>query len=198
MREIQVIDDFMPDPEAYRRSALQQEFKSYPFYETGPDGQPVLAEIFHGIAIGGTAPGLFQLQRRVPTFDPNTFAAYNIYATFFRLSPLNQPEPNFIHTDVDMGTCSAILYLNPEPPEGDGTTFWMHAATGEIGHATPHFRSKEGQIAEGWIMRRKIDAKFNRLVLWRSDLYHSRSLKENWGNAEEARLTQITFGKGHF
>lgn len=116
--------------------------------------------------------------------------------SFFRKSPLGQEEPHFIHTDIDMGDWSAILYLNPDPPEGDGTSFWTHTASGAIESLIPHERSEEGRTAIGWELRQHVQARFNRLVIFPSSFFHSRAIPENWGEGDEARLTQITFGRG--
>ncbi len=116
--------------------------------------------------------------------------------SFFRKSPLGQEEPHFIHTDIDMGDWSAILYLNPEPPEGDGTSFWMHKRTAAIQSFIPHERSEDGKSAINWERIQHVQAKFNRLVLFPSSFFHSRAIPENWGEGDEARLTQVTFGTG--
>lgn len=184
MKEIRVLDGFLPDPLCYRAGALSGEFRSYEF----PDeqGKPYY---FHGISI----PAGLDL---VPSKIRGMFPAAMPTLTFFRKSPDGQQEPHFIHTDVDMGDWSAILYLNPDPPAGDGTTFWTHKATGEIENPICHLRSKEGRSAEGWELREKVAAKFNRLLVFPSSYYHSRAIFDNWGEGEDARLTQVTFGKG--
>lgn len=184
MREVRVFDGFVPDPAAYRAEALSREFRSYEF----PDeqGKPYY---FHGIFIPTEpTPVTSKLCDLFPAAIPTL--------TFFRKSPLGQEEPHFIHTDIDMGDWSAILYLNPTPPEGDGTSFWTHKATGAIESPIPHERSKEGRTALGWDLRQHVPAKFNRLILFPSSFFHSRAIPENWGEGDEARLTQVTFGRG--
>ena len=39
-------------------------------------------------------------------------------------------RPNYVHTDRDMGEWTALLYLNPQPAPGDGTTFWRTPRNG--------------------------------------------------------------------
>lgn len=175
---ITVIDNFIPDAEQYREAALKLDYRSYKFDHC----------TFHGIAVTALS-GRFlgALIEAFPQFKPTL--------TFFRKSPLGQPEPNYIHTDIDMGKMSAILYLNENPPKEDGTLFWEHSATKTIGSTVPHLRSREGDSTEGWTLYRRVEAKFNRLLLFPSDYFHSRAIAENWGEGDDARLTQIAFGE---
>ncbi len=179
MSEIIVLDDFLNDPEKYRELAIGADFKTFTFE----------AETFHGIYP-------LALTELVPTRISQMFPSADPTLSFLRKSPFGQVEPHFIHTDIDMGNWSAILYLNPEPPKGDGTTFWTHSRSGTIGSIIPHERSEEGMTARGWAVRESVQSKFNRMVFWPSWLFHSRSIPENWGEGDEARLTQVTFGKG--
>lgn len=178
MNDFRILDDFLPHPEAYRKAALESTFKTLNF-ETCT---------FHGIGEPSSPEVPVRLGRLFPGCNP--------MITFLRHSPAGQVEPHFIHTDIDMGKWSAILYLNPNPPEGDGTAFWRHEKTGSIGCMVPHERSEEGKSAFGWILRNLVQSKFNRLLLFPSDLFHSRAIRANWGQGETARLTQVTFGQG--
>lgn len=175
--DILVVDDFLANPEEYRASLREHEFRTYEFPEA----------TFHGIAlmpIDGLVAN--RLVRFLGDFVPTM--------SFLRKSPLGQVEPHFIHTDVDVGMVSTILFLNEDPPSEDGTSFWRHDASGEIGNKSPHLRSDEGKSAEGWTMRRAVWSRFNRLLIFPSYFFHSRSIPQNWGSGDAARLTQVTFG----
>jgi hypothetical protein len=175
---IHVFDDVLPDPEAYRAEALKHEFETFDFGHV----------VFHGIAPTDTDSLLCQwIKQRYSYLFPAL--------TFFRKSPLGQVEPHLIHTDVDMGQWSGLLYLNPEPPQGDGTAFWIHSS-GAIQSLVPHERSEEGKNSSSWALRELVQAKFNRLVLFPSSYFHSRAIPENWGEGDDARLTQVVFGTG--
>lgn len=179
MSGIKIIDGAVPNPLAYRERALRLEYKTYEFGDI----------IFHGIATGGPCAGMLAaLHSEYEDIHPSL--------TFFRKSPLGQKEPHFIHTDVDMGEWSALLYLNPKPKDGDGTSFWTHVFTGEIENPTPHLRSEEGKYIENWTLRQRVEAKFNRMVVFPSTYYHSRAIQENWGDGDDARLVQVAFGTG--
>lgn len=178
---ILVIDDVLEDPQGYRAEALMLPFRTYDFEHC----------VFHGIAVADTFGRLPQkIIGRFPDLEPTL--------TFFRKSPLGQIEPHFIHTDIDMGDWSAILYLNPAPPLGDGTSFWTHLATGTIESAVPHERSIEGNNPANFACRQTVQSKFNRLLMFPSSYFHSRNIHENWGDGDAARLTQVAFGKGVF
>ncbi len=176
---IRIFDDAVSNPIAYREAALRLNFQTYEF---GPT-------IFHGIATGSPCAGMVS---RIYA----EFPQLQLSLSFFRKSPLGQVEPHFIHTDVDMGQWSALLYLNPSPKEGDGTAFWMHKDTGAIESDIPHERSLEGRNPDNWTMRKRVLAKFNRLVMFPSTYFHSRAIFENWGDGDDARLVQVAFGTG--
>jgi hypothetical protein len=175
---ILVFDDFLENPEEYRDEALKLNFRTYDFPNCS----------FHGIALSGMTA--------LVTDKLEEAGGFKASLSFFRKSPLGQVEPHFIHSDIDMGEWSAILYLNPNPPIEDGTAFWTHKATGDIESAIPHERSEEGRDPANFDMRRCIQAKFNRLLMFPSSYFHSRRIHDNWGDGQEARLTQVTFGKG--
>lgn len=100
------------------------------------------------------------------------YPMYKADLNFVRRSPLNQEEPNFIHTDEMMGDLTAILYLNTEHPETDGTTLY--------------YKGEKMCI---------LRSRYNRLVVFPSHLYHSRNIYDNFGYAENARLIQVCFLK---
>lgn len=175
---IYVFDDFLDDPEAYRQAALTREYQTFNFPEA----------TFHGISPTLNSPWLDKLQAMFPGIETTL--------TFFRQSPAGQLEPHLIHTDVDMGEWTAILYLNPLPPPSDGTSFWTHVS-GAHGSMIPHERSEEGKSFANWRLRWKIRAKFNRVVLFPSHYFHSRAIYDNWGRGDWARLTQVAFGRGN-
>jgi hypothetical protein len=168
-----VFDDVLADPHAYRQYALGHAF-----------GDVTLGgQTFKGI-------GYPVLHKVLPKMVAAVVPGAKVHLTFFRKSPHGQEEPNYIHSDAMMGEVTAILYLNPEPPAGDGTTFWQHVPTEK---SRGEFDPEAAKDLSQWAPWEKVDAKFNRLLLFRSDLFHSRSLFENHGEGDEARLTQVAF-----
>ncbi len=182
---IRVIDDAIDLPDHYRAAALLCDFS---------DIKPADGVTFHGMAPIGRSPlsDLLEEQFRLTT----TWSA-------FRLSPEGQEEPNYIHTDKDMGDWTGILYLHPEPPSGDGTTFWRNLTTGEIQSTVD--RNDPQRVYGEWLEWRDlthwepwhmVPSRYNRLLLFPSQYYHSRAIEENWGAGDDARLIQICFGTG--
>lgn len=175
---IHVMDGFLKEPTNYRNEVLKLPFQSYDFGHCQ----------FHGIAMGGPSDHLLmRIQAHFPHLSP--------MLTFFRKSPLGQREPHFIHADNDMGEWTGILYLNPEPPKGDGTDFWR-CKGGAIQADVPYPATADAPDPAEWTKRQHVAAVFNRLLLFPASYFHSRALLENWGTGDDARLTQVVFGTG--
>jgi hypothetical protein len=176
MHRIRVINDALPYPIAHQQIALRSEFKDLRFG----------ASTFCGIGYSTHA-------EQVREVMASRFPGLVVSVTFFRKSPYLQVEPNYIHSDADMGDWTGILYLNDNPPEGDGTLFWKHVASDSV--CGPP-RADEWRDQPRWAPWKHVQAKFNRLLLFPSDYYHSRAIPENYGVGESARLIQVMFGKG--
>jgi hypothetical protein len=101
------------------------------------------------------------------------FSGYKVALNFIRKSPLNQEEPNFIHTDEMMGDITCLLYLNEQAPEDDGTTIYDEENKPLL----------------------TMYSKFNRMIAFSSDAPHSRNIFDNFGEALTARLVQVIFLK---
>lgn len=180
-----VFDDVLTDPAAYRAAVLRRPFQTVTF---GPD----LA--FHGIQLAEDDPAFVRwIGKEFPDLVPTL--------SFFRQSPAGQIEPNFVHTDRDMGDWTALLYLNPDPAAGDGTTFWRHLPTGAIASESNDLEARLAEQAAWhdvtqWALVAHVAAAFGRAVLFRSGLFHSRAIVENYGAGDDARLIQVVFGLG--
>ena len=101
--DIHVYDDVLPDPEGYRALALAHAFQTF---EIG-------GEQWHGFAAC--------LQTDIVDWLRDVRPDLTATLSFLRHSPQGQQEPNFVHTDRGMGDWTALYYLNPSPPDGDGT-----------------------------------------------------------------------------
>lgn len=169
---ITVVDDVLDDPLAYRDQALALPFRTIQTED----------EFWHGIALLEQSP--------IPELVEALIPHAKTHLTFFRKSPEGQSEPNFIHSDEGMGTWTALLYLNPEPADGDGTDFWRYKPTGEV-MGSARALDKDPALWERW---RHVDAKLNRLLVFDSRYFHSRAIERNYGQGESARLIQVAFG----
>lgn len=179
-----VLDDVLPDPIAYRDAALAQTFQDVCIGPATFKGIAFAPETALGTIIAASGPGL------LPTLS------------FFRQSPEGQVEPNYIHTDLDMGEWTAILYLTLDPPDEDGTAFWRWTKTGAVA-STSGATSKANQREwlawrdrAQWACWARVPARFNRLVMFPAAYFHSRAMPDNYGRGAEARLTQVLFGTG--
>lgn len=181
MSAVRIFDNVLPDPDRYRECALKMEFRSYDFGHV----------VFHGIAAGITAPDL-------PAWIAKRYPRLTSVLTFFRKSPQGQIEPHFIHTDIDMGDWTCLLYLTKSPPGADGTRFWRHRQSGAIGSSVPHERSEEGKDLRNWELHQHVPAVFNRAVMFPSSYFHSRAIADNYGSGDGSRLVQVVFGTGDF
>lgn len=167
---IQVIDNWHPRPDALRKFALEQN------YET------VVSEgvEFPGIAKFEALKGDWALLHEKAT------GKYQIPAgprtSSFRLYMKGQKQNTFIHWDQGMGRYSGILYLNPVSQ--GGTAFW-----------TPRKDGADPSSALDWDMNCWVEAKWNRLLLFDSSLWHSRwPLEVSEGTTPETgRLIQLFF-----
>lgn len=101
------------------------------------------------------------------------FPYYKISWNFVRMSPFQQKEPNFIHTDDMMGDITCILYLSEKYPKEDGTTIYDD--------------SNEPVCT--------VYSKFNRMVAFDSGVRHSRNIFDNFGTGRDSRLVQVIFLK---
>lgn len=177
---IQVFDNVLPDPHGYREAVL-----GLPFADLTIAGQT-----FRGIAYGN-----WQLAERLEELyrDPQGLCIAQPALTFFRRSPAGQEEPNYIHSDAEMGLWTGIYYMNPTPLLGDGTHFWERMSSGAISGPWSEVQEAAKDLSL-WRMWRRVEAKFNRLLVFRSDLFHSRALMENYGEGDDSRLVQVVFG----
>lgn len=171
---VRVFDNVLSKPADYRLVALRREFRSI----------PVGGDVFHGISLAYGS----ELQRRIGEFVPGGKPTLS----FFRQSPEGQVEPNYIHTDEAMGDWTAILYLNPTPAAGDGTSFWVDGATGATRGSVV---GEAGKDLARWTLAARVPAAFNRMVVFDGALFHSRSIEENYGQGDDARLIQVVFGR---
>ena len=101
-----IIDNFIHNPNKYVIDILDKSFQDVTAGDT----------LFKGIQVRK----MDELQYKVEDAFPN----YDVTFNFIRQSPLNQKEPNFIHTDEMMGDKTVLLYLNKHHPMEDGTTLY--------------------------------------------------------------------------
>ena len=149
-----ILDNVISDPDQYVKEIIAGSFQDV------QDGD----KVFRGIQLRSED----ELHQKIEKAYPDYKVTYN----FVRQSPLNQEEPNYIHTDEMMGDKTVLLYLNKELPPGAGTTLYDYDNPMCIFYA-----------------------RYNRLVVFDSFIPHSRNIFKNFGEGDDARLVQVMFLK---
>ncbi|WP_426077072.1 DUF6445 family protein [Janthinobacterium sp. PSPC3-1] len=206
--DLHIIDDFLPDPAAWRAQALALPFEqqryagqNYPGSQT--DGQPCQA-IMERIA---TALG-----REIRFISPDNGS--------YRLSYADAMARTDIHVDNETGSnfnfYAGVLYLNPPEQCQGGTTFWRHqpsdwyrrlpeAQVKAGGYASfkdfqkrwlPNSKvQKFNDLQEGrdsWQALLEVPMRHNRLIMYKGHYFHS--LSNVFGDTpENGRLVQLFF-----
>lgn len=196
--DIIVIDDFYDAPHRVREIALAARY-------TGR-----LRGAYRGEDSRERWLAAGQLERIAGLLASPLFYAESLCTGRFRAA-FEGDEPRH-HIHVDAQSClvvaqedwidySALIYLSlPEHARG-GTSFWRHRDTGWLRCAPASelarhglelqrdFHLDQGHDTTRWEPWQRIDMRFNRLVLFRADLWHSAD--PGFGRTRaEARLTQ--------
>jgi hypothetical protein len=206
MKKFVIWDDFYDNPKQLRELILQSGFEdpndsNYPGRNSKVINYPnEFNEFFSFLASEKLKP------------------AENSHCGGFRIQNAGETGKQYIHVDLPSlkTTWAAICYLSlPEhytKEDGtvydSGTKFWKNKATGlehlpydieylkTIGLNTPddlfHFMNTEGTDESKWIEMMSTPIKFNRLIMFRSNLWHSQA--ELFGDSmENGRLIQTFF-----
>ena len=96
---------------------------------------------------------------------------------------------SWIHTDHH-NTWAGVCYLTPDAPHTGGTGLFRHKASGAtMSHELAEY---ESQDMTKWDLVDVIGNKYNRLVMYRSDLFHT-SLDYFGSDLHNGRLFQLFF-----
>jgi len=183
-----VIDDFYIDPYQVREFALSQEFDvrgNYPGQRTISFANDSILEIIqNAIRYAGG---------QVLDWNISEYTGAFQYTTSW--------DRSWIHADQTT-SWAGVLYLTPNAPLSAGTGLFKHKETGL--YAAP--RNSDGgydvellnkinvdsQDMTKWELVDRVANKFNRLVLYRGDLFHM-SLDYFGQNKYDGRLFQTFF-----
>jgi hypothetical protein len=122
---------------------------------------------------------------------------------YFRLGTKEDSATTYIHADSGCARNAAVWYLS-EPPDGvvAGTAFWKHKETAKWGvdvndRENADLLAKldaDGSDESKWVMTGLSGQKFNRLVTYPTDIFHSRYPQDAWGNdASDGRIVFTCF-----
>ena len=183
-----VVDDFYGNPFEVRKFALQQEFNvtgGFPGFRTKPMLNDTIKEAIEYVVApwGGSVTDWFE--------DGHTGAFQ--YTT--------EEHHSWIHSDGG-NSWAAVLYLTPNAPISAGTAFYRHKLTRletfQQKTETPseedlkHPYLRDYKDITKWELTDYVANKFNRLVLYRADLFH-KSMDYFGKDKESGRLFQVFF-----
>lgn len=152
-----IIDDFYSNPDEVRNFALSQPFNvtgNFPGARTMPflneETKKTISSIIS--AAGGEVIDWLE-----------SFG----YTGAFQICTAD--DRTWIHAD-DNNTWAGVCYLTPNAPLSAGTALYRHKATGEY---TKSNNNHEGYDYTKWDMVDYIANKYNRLVLYRGNIFHA-------------------------
>lgn len=182
-----VIDDFCADPEGVRASALASGFGRWT-----PNKGLIGSSVYDGLCYVGRHSDMIHALTKALGFVilPEEM--------FFRASQADARRA-YIHSDRSMGAFTCVTYLSEHGEEEYGTAFWRHRATGleemppveEL--RKPEFEQLRADMVSGeskdWERRDFVRGKFNRALVFRAPLFHSRVPFGGIGsNDDDARI----------
>jgi hypothetical protein len=172
-----IIDDFYTSPDTVRNYALNQSFDvvgNFPGARTKPYlPDDVKAAIEWNMQFAG----------KITDWLNNDRVAYS---GAFQLTSAN--DRTWIHADYN-NMWAGVCYLTPNAPHTSGTGLYRHKETGEYRRVTDDHESND---YTKWDLFDVIGNKYNRLVIYRGDLFHA-SLDYFGNQRENSRLFQTFF-----
>lgn len=179
MTDLYVLENFHAYAEEIREHALASQYQDW----LGPDGQ-----VYKRICI--TEIPLLE------TMLDELFGGIEMLGMAYRLNFNNEPPNAAIHTDLGWGTHALVLYLADGP---SGTAFWRHKEAKRdriLPNETEVFEMVSGDWnnKDKWEKVHVVEMKFNRAIVYKSCLFHSRYPFEAFGDSpENGRLIAVAF-----
>lgn len=181
--DLRVYDDFLPNPHSIRSRGLRAKYGN----KHAQDGETykrvsemVIPEVVDAL---NTAMG----------------RPISLLGMGFRLNYAGEMPNHAVHADLGWGTYAAVVYLSTPPDTvTSGTAFWRHH--------TGHDRIKTGEaevlkdvVADwdnelAWEQTAFVPSVFNRGIIYRSELFHSRWPFEAYGSSpDDGRMVVVAF-----
>lgn len=191
-----IVDDFFPDPQVVREMALSHDFTQEPEHDGHkyPGFAPVKDDRFLRYLEG------LLLQ--------STGTEFSIRMAHFAAGTADHRTVQWIHADNGCAKFAGVVYLFDEP--GCGTAFWQSADTKAHG-LKDHLEwlkipdkgwveniaydiQEAGKSQDHWTRTDYADSRFNRLIVYPTDRFHSRWPEHGFGDKpENCRLTLAIF-----
>lgn len=174
-----ITDDFYGDPDSVRNFALAQPFDvtgNYPGGRTKSFLNADLKEAMQTIVwnSGGEITNWYNVDGMTGSFQLTT-----------------AEDRSWIHTD-HFNKWAAVCYLTPDAPVTSGTGLFMYKKNSARTVEEMNGEEYDAQDMTKWIMYDRIANKYNRLVMYRGNLFHS-SLDYFGSTPQDSRLFQVFF-----
>ena len=175
---IVVIDDFYSNPDDVRDFALSQPFDqtgNYPGSRTKTHLNDGTKDLIQKILmpLGGKVTGWNDTDGLTGSFQVTTSL-----------------DRSWIHTDP-YNTWAGVLYLTPDAPLSSGTSLYQLKKTGSMVEDGTDLTGVTQDMTK-WDKVDTIGNKYNRLAMYRGDIYHMS--QDYFGNTpENGRLFQLFF-----
>ena len=183
-----IIDDFYQNVDEVRDFALNQDFSvtgNYPGNRTNSFANDNLKDYMNDLIR--------------PFAGDITFWSDNEYNGAYQYT--TQYERSWIHADSNT-SWAALVYLTPDAPISGGTGLFRHKRTGLESSPTLPNGDRDDKLLDSiyvdsqdltkWEMTDRLANKYNRMVMYRGDLFHM-SLDYFGTNKENGRLFQTFF-----
>jgi len=173
--QLMIVDNFYGNPDAVRNYALAQEFSvkgNYPGLRTTPYlPQDLKDAIQYWMSQQGKITEWFESAG---------------YTGAFQICTAN--DRTWIHADHH-NMWAGVCYLTPDAPFTGGTGLYRHKQSGQFYRSDKDY---EGYDYTKWDLFDRIGNKYNRLILYRGDLFHA-SLDYFGNDLKTGRLFQTFF-----
>jgi hypothetical protein len=185
--EVSVIDGFLDHSLEARQRALNLDFKNADW----------AGKTYRGVA-ECSALDVDIIQK----IEQETGKRCDMKLSFFRSGRQGIDAPTtYIHADNAVpARFAGVLYLTPDHLCRGGTAFWRHKSLfwDRLPPAVPpelaDRLNQDGQDEQQWDQTRMVQMKFNRFVMYPTDVFHSRYPKEGFGQTlEDGRLVYVCF-----
>ena len=171
-----ITDNFYSNPDGVRSWILQQEFKHYKY--PGLRTRSFLTE--------DTKVTIQNLLMNAGGIVTNWNQEDGLTGSF---ELATSTDRSWIHTD-HYNTWAGVLYLTPDAPLSSGTGIFQYKKTGAtVASQLEHY---ESQDMTKWELCDIIANRYNRLVLYRSEMFHT-SLDYFGHDLHTGRLFQLFF-----
>jgi hypothetical protein len=181
-----IVDDFLENPDLVRESALSSMIDlvgNYPGFRSDPSDDE------YGNYIKAKLEKILNTQIVDWTSSFNYLKDEMEFQETGKFQICLEDSKSWIHTDPT--EWSAILYLTPNAPTDSGTAIYRHKLTGIYKESV--FKEMIEDDVDTWEIISVIGNVYNRLALFKGQLYH-KSLVPGFGHDKySARLTQVFF-----